>query len=224
MTALTRSITTLLFDWDGTLADSAALGLIAFQKTFADLGVAFPLEVYEASYSPNWYATYEALDLPRAQWQTADDLWMKHYGEQTAELIEGVADTLLDLKQKGYRLGVVSSGSESRVCREIEGSRLRECFQVVICNEHIARKKPHPEGLELALRRIGSATSESAYVGDAPEDIQMGKQAEVVTIGVRSAYPSSARLLSVEPDFYLESITELSQHFGLNHLLQVLTP
>lgn|SRR2546425_753107 len=213
MTKFRGSITTLLFDWDGTLADSAGLGLLAFQKTFAELAVAFPLEVYETTYSPNWYATYEALGLPREQWQTADDLWMKHYGEETAQLIEGAAETLLDLQTKGYRLGVVSSGSESRVFREIERAALSSVFQVVICNEHIVNKKPHPEGLELALRRLGSARSESCYVGDAPEDIQMGKQADVLTIGVRSAYPSSTRLLSANPDLYLESLVELSTLF-----------
>ena len=185
-------IDTLLFDWDGTLADSAGIGLLAFQQTFAELGVAFPLEVYEANYSPNWYATYEALQLPREQWQIADDLWLKHYGEQTAELIEGVAETLLKLKQYGYRLGIITSGSESRVCREIERSALHESFDVVICNEHTINKKPHPEGLEMALRRLGSSKTVSAYVGDAPEDIEMGKRAEVMTVGVRSAYPSSA--------------------------------
>src|ERR1700682_2134437 len=110
-------ITTLVFDWDGTLADSASLGLAAFQKTFAELGVPFPQEVYEATYSPNWYLTYESLRLPKDKWQMADDLWLQHYGEETAQLIEGVAATILDLHARGYRLGVVSSGSESRVCR-----------------------------------------------------------------------------------------------------------
>ena len=85
-----RQITTLLFDWDGTLVDSAHLGLAAFQKSFAELGLAFPLDVYEASYSPNWCATYEALGLSQDKWQIADDLWLKHYGDETAELIDGV--------------------------------------------------------------------------------------------------------------------------------------
>ena len=50
-------------------------------------------------------------------------------------------------------------------------------------------------------------------MGDAPEDIEMGKQAEVLTVGVRSAYPSSARLRAAAPDIYLESLIELTQHF-----------
>src|SRR5882672_3704243 len=139
-------ITTLLFDWDGTLVDSALLGLAAFQKSFAELGLAFPLDIYEATYSPNWYATYEALGLPQEKWQAADDLWLKHYGAETAQLIDGVAETLLALHGRGYRLGVVSSGSESRVGREINSSALNAVFEVVVCNEHIVNKKPHPEG------------------------------------------------------------------------------
>ena len=209
----TQAINTLLFDWDGTLADSAHLGLAAFQKTFDELGVAFPQDIYEATYSPNWYSTYEALGLPKEQWQRADELWMKHYGEEAAQLIEGAAETILDLHRKGYRLGVVSSGSESRVCREINRSELAEVFKTVICNEHIVNKKPHPEGLEMALQRLQSNPEESAYVGDAPEDIEMGKRARVLTVGVRSGYPSSARLLRAEPDIYLESLVELSNHF-----------
>ena len=207
------SITTFVFDWDGTLADSAHLGLAAFQKTFAELGVDFPLDVYQKTYSPNWYSTYEALGLPKDKWQMADELWLQHYGEETANLIDGAAETLFELRRKGYRLGVVSSGSESRVCREIERSQLRDAFGVVICNEHIVNKKPHPEGLDLALQKLRSTPEASAYVGDAPEDIQMGKRANVLTVGVRSEYPSSARVLSAEPDIFLESLTELVRHF-----------
>jgi phosphoglycolate phosphatase-like HAD superfamily hydrolase len=61
-----RQIKNLLFDWDGTLVDSAHLGLLAFEKTFSELGVPFTHAVYEANYSPNWYSTYEALGLPRS--------------------------------------------------------------------------------------------------------------------------------------------------------------
>ena len=206
-------ITTLIFDWDGTLVDSAQLGLIAFEKTFDQLGVPFAHDIYEAKYSPNWYSTYEALGLPKEQWQTADELWIQHYGQQSAALIDGVGETLLSLHKRGYQMGVVTSGSRSRVCREIEQSVLIDAFGVIVCNEDILNKKPHPEGLERAMRTLNVIPEHCAYVGDAPEDIEMGRRGSVITIGVRSAYPSSARLLGANPDIYLERMTELLDHF-----------
>lgn len=211
---MNNPVTTILFDWDGTLVDSAHLGLQAFQKTFAELGEPFPIDVYESTYSPNWYATYEALGLPRDKWQRADELWLLHYGDQLAELTEGVGETLLHFQATGYKLGIVSSGSNARVCREIESCRLTDVFGVVICNDHVINKKPHPEGLEKALQSIASLSQETAYVGDAPEDIQMGKAANVLTVGVRSSYPSSSRLLSSEPDIYLERLSDLESYLN----------
>lgn len=208
-----KHIQNLLFDWDGTLVDSAHLGLVAFEKTFAELGVPFEHAVYEATYSPNWYSTYEALGLPKEHWQVADEIWIRHYGEQSAPLIEGVGETLLSLRDKGYQLAVVTSGSRSRVCREVEQSVLREAFAMLICNEDIVNKKPDPEGLLRAISSMNVDPSQCAYVGDAPEDIEMGRRAKVMTIGVRSAYPSSARVLSAKPDLYLERLIELVNHF-----------
>lgn len=211
MKSLNQEIDTLVFDWDGTLVDSAHLGLNAFQQAFAELGYAFPLDVYEAHYSPNWYSTYEALKLPRNLWDRADELWVQHYGEQTAELFEGVGDTLSSLHRKGYKLGVVTSGSECRVSREIGLSALDRLLDVVVCNEHIINKKPHPEGLEIALRKLNKQPSQTAYVGDAPEDIEMGRRGNVLTIGVRSNYPSNTRLLNAAPDLYLETVNDLAR-------------
>jgi len=209
---MTSGINTLLFDWDGTIVDSAHLGLQAFQKAFTELGEPFMLDVYESTYSPNWYATYEALGLPREKWQRADELWLVHYGDQLAELIEGVGDVLLGFHRDGYKLGVVSSGSHNRVRREIESSRLTDIFSVVICNDQVTNRKPHPEGLEKALEQISSRSDETVYVGDSPEDIQMGKAANVLTVGVKGSYPGNSRLLGAEPDIYLESLADLTNH------------
>jgi len=209
---MTSGINTLLFDWDGTIVDSAHLGLQAFQKAFTELGEPFMLDVYESTYSPNWYATYEALGLPREKWQRADELWLVHYGDQLAELIEGVGDVLLGFHRDGYKLGVVSSGSHNRVRREIESSRLTDIFSVVICNDQVTNRKPHPEGLEKALEQISSRSNETVYVGDSPEDIQMGKAANVLTVGVKGSYPGNSRLLGAEPDIYLESLADLTNH------------
>jgi HAD superfamily hydrolase (TIGR01509 family) len=207
------AINTLLFDWDGTLNDSALAGFAAFQKSLDELGVPFTQEFYEANYSPNWYTMYETLRLPREQWQRADELWIHHYGEAPARLVEGARSTVIELHERGYLMGIVTSGSHCRVTRELAEIGLAHIFQVVVCNEHITNKKPHPEGLEQAIRLINSRPEECSYVGDAPEDIQMGKSARVHTVGVRSAYPTSQHLTNAGPDIYLDSISELLMHY-----------
>ena len=213
MSQKTASINTLLFDWDGTLVDSAQLSLIAFEQSFATLGINFDREIYARVYSPNWYSVYEAMGLPPDQWQRADELWIQHYGEQNAQLVEGAKSTIAALKEQNYRLGVVSSGSVCRVTREIKESGVAEFFEVVVCNEQMENKKPHPEGLDTALRALGCTPEQSAYVGDSPEDIEMGKRAKMLTVGVRSEYPTSWKLESYDPDIFLKSFNELLDHF-----------
>jgi HAD superfamily hydrolase (TIGR01549 family) len=213
MTNRTRSITTILFDWDGTLVDSAQLGLTAFERSFAALGVVFDHEIYRTAYSPNWYTVYEALGLPKERWQQADELWNQHYGEQTVQPVAGAQETIKALKLKGYRLGVVSSGTECRVAREVNELGLESFFKVMVCNEQMENKKPHPEGLETAMRLLGCSSAEACYVGDSPEDIEMGKRAGLLTVGIRSAYPTSWKLESLTPDIFLSSLTELLDRF-----------
>jgi phosphoglycolate phosphatase-like HAD superfamily hydrolase len=86
-------------------------------------------------------------------------------------------------------------------------------FQVVVCNDDTVNKKPHPEGLERAMQAMRKGPESCSYVGDSPEDIEMGKRARMLAVGVPSAYPGSKRLQSAQPDIYVESIVEILQHF-----------
>ena len=199
---------------DGTLVDSAQLGLTAFEQSFAALGVAFDHDVYCAVYSPNWYSVYEAMGLPKDKWQRADELWTQHYGAQTAQLVEDAKETIVELRQKGYTLGIVSSGNGLRVSREIANVGFEGVFEVVVCHEQMENRKPHPEGLETAMRLLNRSPEESCYIGDSPEDIEMGKRAGVLTVGVQSAYPTNWKLKGSSPDIYIQSLNELSDIFG----------
>jgi phosphoglycolate phosphatase-like HAD superfamily hydrolase len=60
---------------------------------------------------------------------------------------------------------------------------------------------------------VARAPRECSYIGDSPEDIEMGQRAGVFTVGVRSAYPTSWKLQERSPNIYLEQITQLIDHF-----------
>jgi HAD superfamily hydrolase (TIGR01509 family) len=208
-----NGIDTILFDWDGTLIDTAAYSFTAFQKAFRDLGISIEAELYEKIYAPNWHIMYQALGLPQKQWQKAEDLWLHHYADASVPMVQDGRHTLNELHSRGYCLGIVTSGSQSRVRREIIGFGLSDLFGAVVCNEDVVNKKPHPEGLRAAMKQLNKCPEVCCYVGDSPDDIEMGKQAKVQTIGIISGYPNSKKLPTANPDYCFSSLARLLTHF-----------
>lgn len=206
-------ITTLLFDWDGTLVDSAMSSYLTFQKALERCGIAFTWEQFEAHFTPDWHRMYEAVGLDEAQWKIADATWKESYPCVQYSLVQGARDTLLALRERGYRLGVVTSGSRWRLTDEIRDFGLDGVFDVVICHEDVMKRKPDPEGLLKAAAKLECRTGCCSYVGDVPEDILAGKNAKMHTVGVKSAFPTSRKLPEVAPDLHLEEIPELLEHF-----------
>jgi HAD superfamily hydrolase (TIGR01549 family) len=204
-----RKIGAALFDWDGTLCDSGAVHFAAFRASMAEFGIALTRERFRAIYTPAWYQMYEACGLPRASWDHADQCWLRHYGEHTADLLPGAAEAIRQLQAAGIRLGIVTGGNRERVVRELERPGLSAAFGPVVCYEDVVHKKPHPEGIERALAEMGGSCVACCYVGDTPEDILMGRDAGVVTVAVVTDYVDRPRLEAVNPDVLIESIGDL---------------
>ena len=115
--------------------------------------------------------------------------------------------------ERGYRLGLVTSGTGSRVRKEADCHGLLSSFEVLVCNEDTVNKKPHPEALEKAMALMRAAPRNCCYVGDSPEDIQMGKRASLLTVAVMSGYPCSRRLLETGPDLSIGRLAEILDYF-----------
>jgi HAD superfamily hydrolase (TIGR01549 family) len=209
-------ITAVLFDWDGTLCDSAAASLRAFEKTLNDYGVPITHDQYRACYSPDWYRMYETLGLPRELWKQADDRWLVHFREETPELLAGAAEMLAALRTHGMALGIVSSGTRSRILEELVRMGLAGVFGAIVCNEDVVRRKPHPEGLQRAMAQLGRSPAECCFVGDTPEDVGMGKAAAVLAVGVPSEYVGPVRLIDSGADILLDRIGDLPRALGLD--------
>ncbi|MBN1570943.1 MAG: HAD family hydrolase [Acidobacteria bacterium] len=208
-------INAVIFDWDGTLIDTAPSSFAAFKSALRDLGIPMESELYERVYSPNWYNMYRALQLPETRWQEADNLWLHHYAHTSAPLVPNAVYVLQTLHNSGYCLGIVTSGNRTRVLEELNSFDLMDIFKAVICHEDVRNKKPHPEGLIMALEQLDMEPKSCCYVGDSPEDIEMGRRAGIQTIGVLSSYPSSRMLPEANPDFFFDSILQLLVHFGI---------
>lgn len=199
-----RPLRAVLFDWDGTLADTAEASFRCYVRTFAEYGIAFDRDTYRQTYSPNWYHTFRCVGLPEERWADADERWLHHFAEETVDLIDGARAALEALARRGVTQAIVTSGSRPRIERELVAHGLR--FDEVVCGTDTTRKKPHPDPLQLALSRLGIEPFEAAYVGDSPEDVMMAKAASVYAVAVPGAYPNREALASAGADVIAEDL------------------
>ena len=199
-------IDAVLFDWDGTLVDSAEVSFRCFESVFGGYGIAFDRSTHAATYSPNWHRTYTAVGLPEDRWSEADGRWVESYLRETIPLIEGARDAVDRLVQAGLATALVTSGDRVRVERELAGHGLDRVFGVVVCGPDTANKKPHPEALLLALGRLDVPPGRAVYVGDSPEDVEMAHNAGVWSIGVPGGFPNVAALERSRPHLLAPSL------------------
>ena len=201
-------IEAVLFDWDGTLVNSYLADASAYLAMFKEMGIAWGLEELEKNYSPNWYQVYRAAGLPKRRWNDADRAWRMHYAKHRPKLITGARRVLARLGG-AHTLGLVTSGDCDRVTRQLREFRLTKLFAARVCSGDTLRKKPHPEPLRLALRKLKLDPSACVYVGDSAQDVEMAQRAGVRAIGVLGPFPTEKRLRAARPEFLIGSIEEL---------------
>lgn len=195
----------ILFDLDGTLLDSFSLHYEAYDVMFARFGIAMSKDLFIETYSPNWYRTYEAFGLPNKHWNKANEVWLEEAEKRQSSLIDNVID-VLDVLSPEYDLGIVTSGSKSRVVRDLDRTGIAGYFKSVVTGDDIRHPKPAPEGLETAMNELAVSPSEALYVGDAHADFEMARAAGVRFFGVPSEF---ANLASDHPEYEVRLIGEL---------------
>jgi phosphoglycolate phosphatase-like HAD superfamily hydrolase len=107
---------------------------------------------------------------------------------------------------KTLLLGIVTSGSKSRVIDDLARTGIAAHFSTVITGNDISQPKPAPEGLEIAMRRLSVSAAEAIYVGDANADFEMARAAGVRFFGVSSEF---ANLTSDHPEYDVHPISLL---------------
>jgi HAD superfamily hydrolase (TIGR01549 family) len=201
-------VSAVLFDWDGTLVDSAERTFLCYARVFSAWGIDYDRQAFERTYSPDWYRTYDEVGLPREVWPEADARWLSCYEAEPSRLLPGTREALERLAGLGLAQGLVSSGDGSRVRREVAALGLAPFFGAVVCGGETERRKPDPQPLLAALERLGVPPARAAYVGDSPEDVAMAKAAGAFAVGVPGGFPNRAALAASRPDVLAPSLEQ----------------
>jgi HAD superfamily hydrolase (TIGR01549 family) len=202
----TPNFKAILFDFDGTLLDSFPAHYEAFKVTLAHFNIEVTPEQYKQTYSPNWFAVYEAFGIPQEKYEEADTIWLTEARNHEPQLFPQARPLLESLTNK-FKLGLVTSGSRARVLRDLTSTGVRDFFQVIITGDDISKPKPDPEGLFLALDRLGLPPEQALFVGDAREDYLMAQAAGVPFIGITTGF---ATVSKVKDCSQLANLSELA--------------
>jgi pyrophosphatase PpaX len=202
----------VLFDLDGTVIDSGAIILASMRHAAREvLGVEVPDEQLMAAVGgPGLEAQMQALSPDRA-----DELvtvYRAHNEPLHDELAccAGMDEVLVQLKDEGRRLGVVTAKRRQTVELAFARIPIEHLFETVVGGDETKKHKPDPEPLLLALERLGAAPDDAVYVGDAPFDVKAAKAAGLYSVGVSwGGIHGRERLEAEEPDALVDTTEEL---------------
>ncbi|MBK5187110.1 MAG: HAD-IA family hydrolase [Gemmatimonadaceae bacterium] len=208
----------LLFDLDGTLADSIALLLASFRHTFEAHRVARPPDA-------EWIAgigtplitqmRHFVPDEEQAQRMilTYREFQRTHHDEMLREF-DGVGETLALLKSQKHPMALVTSKSNDLAHRALDWLHLADYVDSVVGMDSTEHHKPHPAPIFHALEALQAFPSDALFLGDSPHDIEAGNAAGVTTVAALWGPFSRTVLERARPTYLLEHIRELPALVG----------
>ncbi|MBW8639035.1 HAD family hydrolase [Hoeflea sp. WL0058] len=124
---------------------------------------------------------------------------------------DGIAELLQDLHEAGQTLAIVTK-SPDMVPKEFIKLH-RWPIDIVVGYHQVIRKKPHPEGLNLAMSKAGASSKDTYHVGDQAQDTEASRNAGVVAIGSAWGCVDIDELIESGPDAIFSSVVELHDYF-----------
>ena len=165
----------VVFDLDGTLADSAPSISLALNQLRGERGLApWPAARVRPWVSRGASALVGAaldLDTPAGAGDVA--AFRKIYAALPAsadDLYPGIADALARLREAGATLGVCTNKPQRLSEKVLDGAGIAHCFAAVVGGDAVRQAKPHPAHLRQTLAEMGCVDRPFAFVGDSSVD------------------------------------------------------
>lgn len=202
-------IRAVLYDFDGTLADSTELIMRCYRHTMAThLGHVPPDEEWLSGFGMTLETQLRRFAHDEAMAEAMLDTYRDYQNGIHDELLRpfpGAAETVAELDRRGYLLAIVTSKHRRSAMRGMDLCGIVPHFDVIVTPEDVREPKPHPEPVLFALEKLGVAPEEALFVGDSPHDVASGKAAGTRTAGVLWGPFPRAALEQAQPDALLHA-------------------
>lgn len=215
-----RRFELLVFDWDGTIVDSAQHIVDSLLAACADCGI--PVPPAERARYVIGLGLKDAMehvlpDLPPSEYPRLADRYRVHFlaGDSKVRLFEGVREGITALHGAGFLLGVATGKSRRGLDRSLEDTGLGALFHVSRCADE-GFPKPHPEMLQVVMETLNVAPERTLMIGDTVHDLEMARNAGVPALAVAYGAHSEAELQRLDPLACARSFDELMQWMQAN--------
>lgn len=204
----------ILFDFDGTLANTIDLIVATFEYTLQTA----------LGFTPPRHEIINTIGLPLGDAMTI----LSGQPEKVMELrqiykvfnaanhdkmikpIAGVAELLADLKQQGIKIAVVTSKKQPMLERGINCLNMAAYIDATVSVLDTERGKPYPDPMLLACQKLGLQPEECLCVGDSPYDLQSGHAAGCKTVAVEYTTFTWQKILDEgKPDYTIPKPQDL---------------
>ena len=210
----------LIFDWDGTLMDSAGVIVDSIQRACVDIGLSAPGE--RAARQIIGLGLIQALqallpDLPADDYPRLVERYRHHYLGRDTEipLFAGVESGIRSLHESGFQLAVATGKSRVGLERALEASRLGAWFAATRCADQ-TDSKPHPAMVLELIDELDADPARTLVIGDTSHDLLMASNAGVASLGVTYGAHEADDLRRHEPLALLDSFAGVHAWLAAN--------
>jgi len=205
----------IVWDWDGTLADSTGMITRAVVKAAEQAGL--PPLTAEAASSIIGLGLRESIEtlypgISDGQAQVLATQYNLNYfaGESEIPLFTGAADTIKTLNRRGFKLAVATGKSRRGLNLALDHTQLRNYFHATRTVDECF-SKPHPQMLDELMDDLVVLPERTLMIGDTSYDLQMAHNAGVHAIGVTYGAQSSDEWQQLNPIQQFDDFAGLSQ-------------
>ena len=205
----------LVFDWDGTLVDSAQHIVGSIQAAAHDLGLATPPD--ERARHIIGLGLVDAMaylfpELASAEYPRLAERYRHHYlaGDRELTLFSGAFEGIQAFHAAGFALAVATGKSRQGLDRALEAFGLTPFFHASRCADE-GPSKPHPDMLRYLMSTLAARPQRTLMIGDTTHDLQMAKNAGVAAVAVGYGAHTRTSLEVERPLACVMSFAELEQ-------------
>lgn len=207
------SITTLVFDLDGTLVKSHKNIYDATIHSFNKLKVKFelPEEEFYKKIGHHFEDIFNDFGIVVDDFEEFINVYKKAYFEyiDSSELYDNVERILDELKAREFKIALLTTKGQDQADRIINHFNLGHNFDYVMGRRPGIAHKPAPDMLLKICEELNSEPKNTMMIGDTEMDILCGKNAGSKSCGVTYGYRTKEEVINLKPDFVIDELNEL---------------